>query len=142
VRYLLDTDTCVDILRRSSRKRYPSVANRYYDLIATCEPGDLGISAITMSELAVGAYRAKDMISARDSLLRFLLPIEVLPYHETAAWRYGKVQANLLGVGNPIRPLDAAIGAHALALELPLVTSNQKHYSRIEGLSTVSWRDN
>lgn len=141
VRYLLDTDTCVDVLRRSNRERHPSVANRYYDLIAAGRPGELAISAITMSELAVGIYRSKDIVSARDALLRFLLPIDVVPYPEKASWTFGRIQANLLNAGKPIGPLDAAIGAHAAALDVPLVTNNQKHFSRIEGLRIVSWRD-
>ena len=36
-------------------------------------------------------------------------------------------------------PLDTLIAAHALALDLTLVTSNLREFSRVHGLRVESW---
>ena len=41
--------------------------------------------------------------------------------------------------GSPIGEFDALIAAHAIALEVTLVTNNTKHFSRVEGLKIVNW---
>jgi len=56
-----------------------------------------------------------------------------------AAEVYGKVRANLERHGTPIGALDMLIGAHALSLNICLVTNNLKEFNRIDGLKTENW---
>jgi tRNA(fMet)-specific endonuclease VapC len=41
--------------------------------------------------------------------------------------------------GQPIGPLDIQIGAHALRLDIVLVTNNTKEFRRIKGLRVENW---
>jgi tRNA(fMet)-specific endonuclease VapC len=51
-----------------------------------------------------------------------------------AADRYGDIAAHLQQAGQPIGEMDTQIAAHALALGLPLVTHNTRHFNRVAGL--------
>ncbi len=35
--------------------------------------------------------------------------------------------------------MDLLIAAHALALDASLITNNDEHFSRVEGLKVVNW---
>ena len=50
------------------------------------------------------------------------------------------VNAALLNRGTPVGILDVLIGATALELGWPLVTSNLDDFQRIDGLVIESWR--
>jgi tRNA(fMet)-specific endonuclease VapC len=41
--------------------------------------------------------------------------------------------------GMPIGPFDTAIAAHALSLNLILVTNNVKHFGQVAGLRVENW---
>jgi tRNA(fMet)-specific endonuclease VapC len=41
--------------------------------------------------------------------------------------------------GIPIGPLDTMIAAHAKALNLTLVTNNEREFSRVSGLIIENW---
>jgi tRNA(fMet)-specific endonuclease VapC len=41
--------------------------------------------------------------------------------------------------GTPIGPLDTLIASHALALNLTLVTTNQREFQRVNGLRVENW---
>jgi tRNA(fMet)-specific endonuclease VapC len=45
----------------------------------------------------------------------------------------------LAAQGAPIGQFDTLIAAHALALELTLVTNNTKHFRRVRGLNLANW---
>jgi tRNA(fMet)-specific endonuclease VapC len=42
-------------------------------------------------------------------------------------------------LGQPIGSLDTMIAAQALALDLPLITNNQKEFLRVPGLRLENW---
>jgi len=56
-----------------------------------------------------------------------------------AAHTYGRVRARLARQGTPIGPLDTIIGAHALSVDVILVTHNTREFARIEGLRVEDW---
>ena len=68
-----------------------------------------------------------------------LSALNVAAFDATAAEAYGSVRATLEAMGKPVGPLDTLIAAHALALNLTLVTSNLREFSRIRGLRVESW---
>ena len=55
--------------------------------------------------------------------------------------RFADVQARLLGQGTPIGANDTMITAHTLSLGAVLVTNNQRHFSKVEGLALENWLD-
>lgn len=66
-------------------------------------------------------------------------PLEVLPLAGNAIWRYGILRASLEQRGLPIGSLDTLIAAHALALNVTLVTNNAAEFSRVDGLRLENW---
>ena len=131
MKWMLDTNICIAIIRRQ-----PEVAIKRLRVKSV---GQVGVSAVTVADLQYGAAKSTRPEAARSALSEFLLALEVAPFDEAACVRYGMVRAKLEAAGKPIGPLDTLIAAHALALDLTLVTSNLREFSRIRGLRVESW---
>lgn len=129
MRFLLDTDTVSYALRGEG-----DVAER----IRARRPSELAISAITLAELHFGAERRKSR-RLRRLIDGFVGDIDVVPFDEAAATRFGKVAATLASKGTPIGILDTMIAAHALHLGLTLITHNTKHFQHVRGLKIADW---
>ncbi len=127
---MLDTDTCIAIV-----KKHPVALKK----LRGKSVGQVGISAITLSELAFGAAKSTRPRDAYDALEEFLLALEIASFDDAAAMRYGGVQAALERRGRPIGPLDTLIGSHAYLLDVILVTHNTKEFSKIDGLRIEDW---
>lgn len=100
--------------------------------------GQLGISSITASELAFGVEKSGSQRN-KQALNKFLAPLEILPYDEQSIWRYAQLRHQLQSTGQPIGSLDMLIAAHALALDVILVTNNMKEFNRVSGLIIENW---
>ena len=131
MKWLLDTNTCISIIRRR-----PELALRR---LRGKPIGQVGISSITLAELEFGAAKSSRSEQARLALIEFLLPLEIVDFDATAAGVYGLVRAALERKGRPIGPLDTLIAAHALAIESVLVTNNTREFRRVSGLSIEDW---
>jgi tRNA(fMet)-specific endonuclease VapC len=105
-------------------------------------PGDCHVSAVTEFELFQGAARAREARreTERAKVARSLSLIAVVPFDGTCARRAAAINAGLLNQGTPIGILDVLIGATALEMGWPLVTSNTKDFARIDGLLIECWR--
>ena len=101
-------------------------------------PSEICMSAITLAELRYGAARRKSD-KLHELIDRFVSNVEVLPFDERSAARFGLIANELAARGVPIGEFDALIAAHALAVNATLVTSNVKHFTRVEGLRVVNW---
>ncbi|MDA9764070.1 MAG: type II toxin-antitoxin system VapC family toxin [Opitutales bacterium] len=131
MRYLLDTDICIYIIK----KKPESV----FDKFRRCSIGDIGISSITYSELCFGVYKSQNVDKNLGALEGFVAPLEIAPYDETVCHYYGQVRCSLEKIGKPIGPLDMLIASHALSLGVTLVSNNIKEFDRIEGLNVENW---
>ena len=131
IRYLLDTNVCVALIRKKSR---PVLHRLRLHVV-----GDLGISAITYAELQFGTAHSADPLRNQVALAGFLAPLAILPFDEAAARRYGAIRAVLESRGKPIGPLDTLIAAHALSLGAILVTANDSEFRRVAGLTVENW---
>lgn len=131
MKYLLDTNICVFVIRQKPQR----VVQRFQQQ----QPDDLAISTVTLAELRYGADKSSDPNKNHAALDAFLAPLEVTPFDADAAERYGRVRADLEGRGVPIGPLDTMIAAHALSLNVPLVTNNTREFSRVAGLTVQDW---
>ena len=130
MRYLLDTDICIYVIN----VRPPSVLQRFL----AHEDDGLGISAVTAGELWFGVRKSG---SRRDVQLlqRFLAPLEIAEYGAEAARSYGELRSTLEKRGTPIGPFDTQIAAHALALDVTLVSNNLREFKRVPKLRSESW---
>ena len=131
MRWMLDTDTCIALI-----KQHPEIALKKLRGKST---GQVGISSITLGELAYGASKSSRSQESHAALSEFLLPLETAEFDERAAMQYGEVRASLTRKGTPIGPLDTLIAAHALSIEAILVTHNTREFSRVEGLRLEDW---
>ena len=130
-RYMLDTDTCIYL-----RKRRPPVVEERF---RTLQQDDVVMSLITYGELRNGALKSSAPAAALGNLQRLaeLLPVQPMPVE--AAERYGEIRSELEKAGQIIGGNDLWIAAHALALDLTLVTNNTREFSRITGLKLENW---
>ncbi len=129
--HLLDTDTCVFILRRKG----PGVLERSKKL----RVGDAGMSVVTYLELVHGAWKSAspdENLKAVEAL-REIIP--VLPLEAGAAEYYGVLRSDLERAGTLIGPHDMLLAAHAMSLGLAVVTHNTREFSRIRGLRLEDW---
>jgi tRNA(fMet)-specific endonuclease VapC len=123
VRWLLDTNAVIEVLRGNAR-----VVARLRERA----PGDVGVSAIVMHELFYGAFRSARVEAnvARVDGLRF----EVVAFEREDARAAGAVRAALASAGARIGPCDVLIAGQALARGATLVTHNVREFGRVEGL--------
>ena len=73
------------------------------------------------------------------NIFDFLSPLDILPYDEQVIWHYAKLRQNLQSTGKTIGSLDMLIAAHALTLDVTLVTNNTKEFERINELKLKNW---
>ena len=130
-RFMLDTDTCIDVIR----KRGGAVLQR----LLACSPDEVCLSSVTLGELEYGVAKSAAPERNRMALLRFVTPLDVLPYGGGAAAAYGHIRGELERAGTPIGPVDTMIAAHALSLGLTVVTDNEREFRRVPGLSVENW---
>ena len=133
MKVMLDTNTCIAIIRRNS----PHVLKRFN----AYKVGEIGISWITLAELEFGVAKSQHEEKNQAALDEFVLPLEIANFNRETARVYGRVRAMLEKKGTPIGSLDMMIGAHALALGITLATNNTREFSRIKGLTVVDWLD-
>jgi tRNA(fMet)-specific endonuclease VapC len=131
MQYLLDTNTCIYIIKRSP----VHVFKRFEGL----RVGDVGISAITYCELQFGVAKSSKPGENQLALTEFLGPVEVLDFPSAAAPLFGEIRAHLERAGTPLGNYDLLIAAHALHLRLALVTNNTKEFRRVPNLRVENW---
>lgn len=132
MKYLLDTNACVDYLSG----RYPAVVAR----IQRSAPDDLRLSSVVIAELRYGADHSARPRANHSRIDALVAEIECLDFDLQAAAAYGQVRAKLEAAGKPIGPNDMLIAAHALSRRLVLVTDNLREFRRVRGLRVESWR--
>lgn len=129
-RYMLDTNICIYLMKHQP----PEVAERF----AQCYVGDVVISAITLAELAYGvACSGPNRARNRKAMDAFLQDVPVSPFDGEAAAVYGPTR-----LASPSRQrdgLDKLIAAHALALNVTLVTNNPADFAVYPGLKLENW---
>ena len=127
--YLLDTNILSDLMRHPAGR----IANR----IAQTEQ-QVCTSIIVIAELKYGIAKAGSRRLAIQ-LAAILGGIDVLPFETPADMAYAELRTRLEQAGRPIGGNDMLIAAHALALDLTLVTANEREFSRVPDLRIENW---
>jgi len=128
--YLIDTD----ILIYSLKGHQHVVAH-----LQRTATSPKAISAISYGELLYGARK-----SARpeENLARVRRLGEVLPVIQVSPAimeAFGSLKAKLERDGRRLDDFDLVIAATAMTIGYRLITNNEKHFSRIEGLYVDNW---
>ncbi len=129
--FLLDTNMCIYLIKRQP----PEVLRRF----EVHEVGDIGVSSVTAAELYFGARKSQRPSQNEQALEQFLLPLVVAEFGHDAAAAYGRIRTALEKRGAPIGPLDTLIAAHAVGLNLTLVTNNVREFARVPNLEIENW---
>jgi tRNA(fMet)-specific endonuclease VapC len=103
------------------------------------EPGDAAMSTITYGELKYGAFKSRYQSETHKILSELTSMIPALAIDDKAGDRYGEIRLQLEKSGCMIGNNDLWIAAHALALDVPLVTNNEKEFRRVPGLTVQNW---
>lgn len=133
MRFLLDTNTCIYIIKRKPPK--------VFEKFQTLDIYDVGISSITVAELEYGVYKSQRREQNRVALTQFLIPLQIIPFDESATQTYGRIRAQLERQGIVIGSMDMLIVSQAINLGLILVTNNVRELSQIPGLVLENWVD-
>jgi tRNA(fMet)-specific endonuclease VapC len=131
MRFMLDTNTCVDLIRERNHDILRRMKRR--------SPDELCVSSVTLSELEYGAAKSANPERNRLALAQFMTPVSVVSYDGAVAPVYGRVRAELEKAGTPMGPLDTMIAAHALSLGVTVVTNNEREFRRVAGLKVQNW---
>lgn len=128
--HLLNTNILSDLVRHPQGVVAERIAKVGEDAVCT--------SIVVAAELRYGAAKSgSEKLSDRVDLL--LSALEILPMEVPADREYAKLREHLSRQGTPIGPNDLLIAAHALAMDLAVVTANTREFSRVPGLKIENW---
>jgi tRNA(fMet)-specific endonuclease VapC len=131
--WLLDTNTLAYLVNRSSG------SERIKRRLSGRSPGEVRLSAITLSEVHYGLARGDVSLERRDAFKELLDLFQVEDYPAAAAADYGEIRAGLERAGKRIGPYDLLIAAHARHIRAVLVTNNEREFRRVPGLAVQNW---
>ena len=131
--FMLDTDTCIFLMRGES----PALAARVQSVPLQQQV----MSAVTFAELTYGvqasaAAKRKQNQSVLDSLV---LHLSVLDWPQDAAKHYAEIRTDLKKRGAQLGAADLMIAAHARTMGAIVVTNNVKDFARVKGLEVENW---
>lgn len=128
--HLLDTDTCIGVLRQ-----HPGMVQR----LSQIAPTDCAVSMVTVYELFCGLAKARHPAKERQKVERFVSAIIELPLDRPGAEAAAGIRAELERQGASIGPYDLLIAGQAVASGLTLVTNNVREFQRVSGIRLESW---
>ena len=131
LRYLLDTNLCIRVLRdrpQGLRARFNANAE------ALC------LSSIVLYELLYGAERSNDPARNRREVEHFAGRLTVLPFDSDAAAHTAEIRADLGERSCVIGPYDLMTAGHARSRGLVVVTGSLGEFQRVHGLRSEDWQ--
>lgn len=131
VNYLLDTNACITLLKRSDS----SIARR----LRSQDPSEIALCSVVKAELYYGAFRSSRSEENQRLLERLFGTFQSFPLDDKAASAAGAIRADLSRRGAMIGPYDCLIAAIAIVNHATLVTHNVGEFERIGGLSIEDW---
>lgn len=129
-KYLLDTCVCISMFRNEGRVR---------ETLQRIGSKNCFISEITVAELYFGLAKASDKNRKLNDIREVQRLFRVIPAYSSFK-EYGEIRYDLEHKGQRVDQFDLLIGATALHHKMILVTSNLKHFERINGLTIENWK--
>ena len=129
-KYLLETSTCIELLRGNEKVRQKCIEHN----MQCC------ISAVTAIELLYGAYNAPDKYREQElAKARLLIDYYTIVGIDEIPELFCSEKIRLEKAGNIIEDVDLMIGTTGVIGNLIVVTHNIKHFNRIEGIEYEDW---
>ena len=131
MRYMLDTNICIYLLKGQPKKVLTRLAQEDF--------GDVFMSCLTLAELQRGVRKQSGGVQKNDeAALQVLLEdIHALDFDASAAHAFGA-----LGAACRLKrshAIDNLIAAHAISQQAVLVTNNEKDFKGYPGLTVENW---
>ncbi len=122
MKYLLDSNVIIALVMNVDE----GVVRR----ASECEAGDIVTSVIAYAEVVYGSINSRP--PAVEQLQAFVEEVQVLDFDFKAALAYATL---------PFRraSYDRLIAAHALSLDLTLITNNEGDFADVPGLRVENW---
>ncbi|MDY6905061.1 MAG: type II toxin-antitoxin system VapC family toxin [Thermodesulfobacteriota bacterium] len=99
------------------------------------------ISTVTLMELYYGAYKSQKVESNLAKVKAIENAFSVIPVDQDVVEIFGLLKAGLEKNGTPLDDFDLILASAALSNNFILVTNNEKHFQRIEGLTLENWSE-
>jgi tRNA(fMet)-specific endonuclease VapC len=131
MRYLLDTNICIYLIRKHS----PEILGRFQKHA----PQDVAISTVTLFELQYGVEKSQFRQRSEEALDKFLRPLNLIELDRSAALEAAAIRAQLEKKGISIGPYDLLIAGLARLRDMTLVTNNTKEFERVVDLHLENW---
>ena len=131
MRYLLDTNIVIFVLKDREGKAAARLAQESPTDVATC--------AVVEAELYHGATKYGASDRRRTALDGFLAPYRSLAFDSACVPNYARIRDEMERAGHVIGGNDLLIAAIALTHDLTLVTHNSGEYNRVSGLRVEDW---
>ncbi len=97
------------------------------------------ISEITVLELRYGAENSDNPVKSHKAVDAFVSGLSIIPIYGSIR-RYAKEKVRLKDTGKPMHDeFDLLIGVTAIENKLTLVTDNNKHFERLDGIKIENW---
>ncbi len=128
-RYMLDTNMCIYLMKNQPE----AVAQRF----AQCYVGDVVMSSITYAELEYGVAVSANPAQERINLASLVEDIKVVPFDAAAGVAYGPIRQSTRDIKTDA--LDKLIAAHAVSLNVTVVTNNMKDFAKYPGVLFENW---
>ena len=129
--YMLDTDTCAFVLRRSSEVLLERIQRVPIERQL--------ISVVTLAELLYGVLESNKKKANRMGVDAFVRHVTVKDWTRDAAEHYADIRSDLKKKGQMIGANDLMIAAHARSLDAAVVTNNVKDFGWVKGLRVENW---
>lgn len=131
MKYLLDSNAVIDILRDDKK-----VALKYQ--LETIKRNEIAICSIVYYEIIRG-FKIREATKKLENFLQFSKNWTILPLDMKAIEKAVDIYVSL-HKGFTVEDNDIYIAAIAMANDCTLITANEKHFSRIDGLTYENWR--
>jgi predicted nucleic acid-binding protein len=121
----------------AAERRGDTVEKLIEQIISVTGDQDAALSAVGLTELAHGIYRAQtpEMQLRRQTFIDELLrDLTVYPYAKATALLAAKIDGEQQAKGVTIPFGDLLVGVTALELDFPILTVNVRHFRLIPGL--------
>ena len=130
MKYLLDTNICVYWLNGDKAIE---------DKAIQVGLNQIAVSFISLSEFYYGAYKSQKVKQNLSAIKNLESKLKTVESNKEICESFGKLKSELEKEGNIIDDADLFIACCALKTNRVLVTNNERHFSRIKGLTLENW---
>ncbi|MEX2218929.1 MAG: PIN domain-containing protein [Phycisphaerales bacterium] len=135
MRYLLDTNVCIELLRPGRgepiRLRIDSLGSE----------DDVVLCSVVRYELVHGAMRSERREQNLERVREFVAQFPSLAFDDAAADHAADIRAALDAAGLPVGAADVLIASIARSAGAVLVSANVAEFSRVPELRVENWQD-